>query len=165
MSSDEKTPTIGDVKTFSAKVQTENLDSALEKFLGRRTIRTVQAARRIAATNRDVKIPRNLMRQLFRLTGGFKQEHLVAPKNDPFKDYNYYMKNDYNPIAIKLGDLEVVFFEDDKRRLKTNYGPLAWLFFRGKLVARTSGNNYCWLDDNRVSGAVHSLGVKFTLLS
>lgn len=159
---DEKKPVIGDIKTFSAKIQTETLDSALKKFGGRRSIRTVQAARRIAGKKRDIKIPRNLLRQLFRLTGGFRQEQFVVPAN---LDYLYDRGNrdDYKPVAIKIGDLEVVFLKDNRGSLRTNYGPMAWLFFRGKLVASTSGNNYCWLDNNRVGGAVASLGAEFTL--
>jgi len=163
---DEKKPQIGDIKTFLAKVPTETLESALKKFQGQRTISTVLAARRIAGAKRDVKIPRNLLKQLFRLTGGFKQEQITAPEESS-RDLGYYLAGDnqgkYKALALKIGELETVFVEDNRGYLETNYGPKAWFFYRRKLVACTSGKNYCWLEDKQVNGAVHSLGVEFIL--
>lgn len=159
---DEKKPAIADIKTFSAKIQTENLESALKKFQGRRTISTVQAARRIAGATREIKIPRNLLKQLFRLTGGFQQENFIIINKSSKEDL---LRSDYKNVAIKIGDLDVVFQKDSSGRLRTNNGPRVWLFFRGVLVASdpNTWDKKLWLEERRVGGAVDSLGVEFTL--
>ena len=65
--------TIDDLKTFEVEVAAPPLEKIVEKFAGRRTRKTIAAAQRVAAKKKKIKIPRNLLRALWRATGGWKE--------------------------------------------------------------------------------------------
>lgn len=151
--------TIDQIKTLVVELQTETLASALKKFQGRRTPRTVAAARRIAAKSNRVKIPRNLLRQLFRLTGGFNPAHFKAGTE------KWNINNDWETIAVKIGDLEVVACrKKSDQALSCNYGPHVWFLYRGALVGRATCdcNSPFWLDRDRATGGIRSLAEPWT---
>jgi hypothetical protein len=147
---DEKKP-IDLVTTFVAEPTGLSLEESLKKFQGRRTLRTVAAARRITAKKRKVKIPRNLLRQLFRLTGGWKPDQIQA---------NTEVPSEKNLRLVVVGDLEAIFELEDR----LYYGPTVWLRYRGRLVAKIKNGQYDqpWLDAKKAVGAAVSLGVPYT---
>lgn len=136
-------PTIASVTTFVAELPGLPLSSALKKFEGRHGLRTLAAARRIAAKKVRVKIPRNLLRQLWRFTGGFKMGAIKASVEEPVPTKDRQGNVTGPLVAVRLGDLEAVF------RLGSDgyYGPACWLRYRGQQVGiLTSANdNGCWL--------------------
>jgi len=111
-----------------------------EKFEGNRTPHTLAAARRIQAKPRCLRVPRNLMNQLWTLTGGWEQ--ISNPFNDYVLGKKYYPSKriadcshgrktnntkrpwrEYSRI-LKVGQLEVVF-------LSTRSGYPAYLRWQG----------------------------------
>lgn len=90
--------TVKDVKTFVAELPAPTMQEILQtKFQGRKTTKTLAAARRIAKHKRTVKVPRNLLRKLFMITGGWVDEALTTK---PIFDYKIYPK-------FEIGDLTV----------------------------------------------------------
>ena len=136
-------PTINSVTTFVAELPGFPLSSALKKFQGSQSLRTLAAARRIAAKKVRVKIPRNLLRQLWRFTGGFKMGAVKASVEEPLPTKDRSGNITGPLVAVRLGDLEAVF------RLGNDgyYGPACWLRYRGQQVGiLTSANDQgCWL--------------------
>ena len=137
--------TIDSVTTFVAELPGPPLAAALGKFQGRRSGRTLAAARRISAVKTRVKIPRNLLRQLFRLTGGFDPAKLKVHTTPPPERNGGYKE-------ILIGDLGVVMGE----ALCSSYGPRAWFRFRGQWVAELRvSDTYSapWLDKAKANEA------------
>lgn len=154
---DEK-KAINSVTTFVAEVHRHTLADALAKFAGRHTPRTLRAAQRVAAKKTRVKIPRNLLRQVWRLTGGWKDGHLLPgwPPEEKIQGGQLPW--------IQVGGLEVFFCLDPQ-----NQGRLraALLRFRGLQIAGVRYNqagDYAgystWRDEARVKNLVNTLPQK-----
>ena len=79
-------PTIESVEAFEAHLPGLSFEQALEKIPGRRSLRKEQAARRLANKTRKVKIPRNLLRRLWRMTGGWAPNSIQPGWNWPGGD-------------------------------------------------------------------------------
>lgn len=136
-------PSIDSVTTFVAELPGQSLALALKKFEGPQSLRTLAAARRIAAKKVRVKIPRNLLRQLWRFTGGFQMGAIKASAEEPAPTKNKSGNVTGPLVAVRLGDLEAVFRIGDD----AYYGPPCWLRYRGQQVGIiTSANDKgCWL--------------------
>lgn len=140
--------TIDSVTTFVAELPPPSLEEVLEKFQGRRTPRALAAARRICAKKRTVKVPRNLLRQLWRVTGGWKEGSMkVGWDEEP----------DERWTSLRLGDLLVVFSPrtDDRR--------VAMISYRGFRVARIDQGYSSWLNYKKVNGAVEALSAPYVV--
>jgi len=140
------------VQTLVCTIPGAPLADVLKTFQGRRSDRTVAAARRIGAKPRTVKVPRNLLRQLFRLTGGWKEgqgEGWQACGETPPTD-----NRNVRYTSLRVGDMEVVFYLD------SCYAPAAWICYRRTFCAKLSPDyqKERWLDKAKVAAAVASLG-------
>jgi len=135
-------PTIDSVTTFVAELPGISLSEEMKKFQGKKTAKSLAAARRIAAKKKIVKIPRNLLRKLYRVTGGFHVERIEPlSKGVEFEE-------DIERQAVKLGGLLAIF-----------NGTTCTLKYNGVFAAKISGGwNGGWLDEKRVRGVASSLG-------
>ena len=136
---EEEKKFLDSVTTFVAELPGLPLAEALKKFQGKHTARTLAAARRMGAKKRQVKIPQNLRRQLWRITGGWHQWQ-PAPKVEGTPEK-----------VIRVGDIELRLHKNGRHEY--NY-----VFYRARCVAYVE----YWRDGNRLSGAFASLGVPFT---
>lgn len=136
------TPTIADVQTLVVPLPQLAIADVIKKFQGRHTPRTLAAARRIRAKSKTIKIPRNLLRQLWRITGGWKLDQVKEGWSDtPTNTWK----------VIRLGDLEVVIRGD-------NY-PRTNLLYRGQKVVNIDYGSF--LNQELVRGARDALGVPY----
>lgn len=144
-----ETPTIDSVTTFVATGICRTIEEVVASFGGRHTPRTLAAARRIRAAeaNRGIKVPCNLLRQLWRATGGWKEGALKSGWGN--------MKPDEGWKVVKFGDLEVIMSP-----ASNSYRP-AILKYRGLPVARVGEGYGDWLDVKLVSGMAATLGVSY----
>lgn len=137
---------IEDIKTTEFPRPAQELGLVLEKFQGKRTSRTLAAARRIRAAKNTMKLPRNLLRQLFRVTGGWK---------NPLKEGWNNTTPDSGWRVLQVGDLELII--QNQNGGNNFYNGV--LRYRGLPVARI--DNY-WNDQVKLRGAIQALGVSFT---
>lgn len=80
------------------------LKTALEKFQGKRTLRTVAAAQRIAEQKKNVRVPRNILRKFWRATGGWDTGRCKLTAG----------WGEYQPTTgqkVMIGDLTVYFHD------------------------------------------------------
>lgn len=138
--------TIQDIKTVEFSRPPLDLGEVLDKFQGKRTSRTLAAARRMRAAKHTVKLPRNLLRQLFRVTGGWQ---------NPLKEGWNNTTPDTGWKVLQVGDLELII--QNQSGGNNFYNGL--LRYRGLPVARI--DSY-WNDQAKLRGAVQALGVAFT---
>lgn len=149
-------PTINSVTTFVAAIEKPAIGIVLKGFTGNQTPRTLAAARRIRAKKEKVKIPRNLLRQLWRITGGWNEGRLQTgwgsqtgePTSSRSTGTQYWK-------AVKLGDLMAIMSHDGN-----SYLPCL-LLYRGKKVARLEGDwqKEVWLNASKMRDARDTLGV------
>lgn len=147
------TRTIDSVTTFVAELPGEPVQKVLaEKFQGNKTWRTLSAARRIAAKKCVVKVPRNLMRQLWRITGGWQAGYPQVGwgNNDPTPSTDRRGNTTYWK-AVTLGELTAIFNPG------SDYAPCV-LLYRGMQVGRIADWNG-WVSRERALGAAKALGV------
>ena len=151
-------PSIDSVTTFVAELSLVSTKNALEGLQGRHTVRSLQAARRIAAQKKTVKIPRNLLRQLFRGTWGFKMEAIKASTEPPRTTTG---RADHQLWTVQLGDLVVVAKTTEDGYY--NHGPSCWLQYRGQWVAQiiADPNGQTWSEKDRANGFFRVGGVPY----
>lgn len=149
-------PTIYSVTTFVAEIEQPGIQEFLQKFQGSKTARTLNAARRMRAKKNVVKVPRNLLRQLWRITGGWKETKMKAgwadmntqPDTSSRSGTKYWR-------AVVVGDLIALFGHDG-----TSYTPCL-LLYRGQKVARIQGEGYYenpWINEAIAKGTMIALG-------
>lgn len=144
------------VTTFLAERPPMNPAEALAKVGGKPTVRALRAAARIAAKKRGTKIPGHLLRQLSRLTGGWKADCLKQSAGK----YVGCSAGERKFHVLRLGDLEVRFAADFG-----TYAPVAYLLFRNALLGRIGGsesyaivyNDDVWLDKKKLLALVAML--------
>lgn len=142
MATEEK-KLLDSVTTFVAELPGLPLAEVLKKFQGKHTARTLAAARRMCK-KRQIKVPRNLIRQLWRITGGWGS--LKNPNWAFFSKVTLEKK-------VAVGNMEIMMGSHPEWR-----DPIYYLAFRGEVVAVTEN----WRDANRLNDAFASLGVPLT---
>jgi len=148
------------IETFVAEIPACTLEQALAKFHGRRTPKTLAAARRIVAAGKRVKIPRHLLRQLWRITGGWKGLSEgnadcgnIRPLDNPLEVTEFL--ETWGNNSIKTGDLNVVVEMQESSAPK-----MGVLLYRGVVVAKVASESgwshldYTWNDPAKVRGAL-----------
>lgn len=133
------------VQTFVATVPGLSLKEAVDKFQGHKTLRTLSAARRIAAKTVRVKIPRNLLRQFFIACGGFDFSQL---KNGWVNFDPIVTGWGSSVFQVPFGDLRL-YFDTDGRN-----GRAVYFGFRGRRCAHC----FSFKDWDKVRGLFSSLG-------
>ncbi len=143
---DVKKP-IDSVTTFVAEIEKPSIELVIAKFQGKHTLRTLAAARRIRGKKERVKIPRNLLRQLFRGTGGWNDNCLKPgwPSDVPS-----------SAKKVTIGDLTVSMWDTTSGR-SSGY-PGAALEYRGRKAAHVPAEWRSWRDDNKAKGFLAALG-------
>lgn len=119
--------TINDVTTFEATPDPRPIAQVMAGFEGRHTGRTLAAARRIRAKTKPMKLPANLLKAVWRLTGGWLDNALKSGWGDLKPDDNWRY------IQIGESDLVLVLEKGDYYR--------AVLLYRGYKIARFQDNN------------------------
>lgn len=116
-------PEVSDIRTLEILPPEPPIETCLAKFSGRRTSNTLAAARRMQKRRRTMKIPANLAREAFIMTGGFYPV-LVKAGWEGFSASNArYFQVGESPLVVVL--------------MKQNYGNeiLGFLLFRGQKIA------------------------------
>lgn len=153
-------PTVDDVETLVVfSRQQETLEQALGKFQGRRTPKTLAAARRLVSKRKQVKVPRNLLRQLFRATGGWQLNQLRPgwAQLTPAADWK----------RLQFGDLVVGVSPVPSGYTEAQYpaSRSAVLSYRGRKVAHIAGqwsDGQSWLSGQKLAQAVKAVGTPWT---
>jgi hypothetical protein len=136
----EVTPSISSVTTLVVELECPPPDELIRRFAGRHTGRTLAAVRRIRTKKETVKVPRNLLRQLWRLTGGWKKEFSPGwGRSVPTAEFK----------VIAIGDLKVI-----------NRDYTTFLEYRGRKVASSTDWQF-WAVDATRTGAFNALGVLY----
>ena len=143
MASEEEKKLLDSVTTFVAELPGLPLAEALKKFQGKHTARTLAAARRMCGKKRQVKVPRNLLRQLWRITGGWIE--ITVPNHDFLSRVTFEKKVTSGEAGLWSGS--------HMDRSGTYY----YLAFRGEVV----GVPQNWRDENRRNEAFMSMNVPF----
>jgi len=148
------------IETLVAEIPTCTLEQALAKFQGRRTPKTLAAARRMVAAKKRVKVPRHLLRELWRITWGWKIEWNQSPPGPTAQKTTGLLpggNQSFEGEEMRVGDLTC------KVKVNRPNGAaaeplLAVLFYRGVAVGRIVhryGEGYSpWMDNARVLGAL-----------
>ena len=133
---------ISSVTTLVVELLGPPADEVLKaKFAGRHTAKSLAAARRIAAKRQTVKVPAHLMRQIWRITGGWRQPWLRGWDTNPSSDW----------LRIELvKDLWLYLWARDQ------YSSRGLLMFRGRKIAHMPSNGF--VDDRQGQGAAKALG-------
>lgn len=135
-----------DVQTLVVTLPPPPVDEVIKKFAGHHSPRTLAAARRIAKKQSTVKIPRNIMRKIYEITGGWTDAK--AWDNDVV-----LKKDDGGYKFIKFGDTVIFLAMGSYQYLYVQY--------RGRVVARYNGYSYSWKDRKSPLAAFTALGEKF----
>lgn len=152
------------IETFVAEIPACTLEQALAKFQGRRTPKTLAAARRMTTAKKRVKIPRHLLRQLWRITGGWmglaKESadcgNIRAIDNQ--KAVKEFLEA-WSGNTLKIGDLQVVI------GIESGFPGMSLLLYRGTPVAKVSASKgwdyrYIWQDPAAVRVALAGMATK-----
>ena len=134
---------VKDVTTLVVTLPPPPLEEVIKKFSGVHTPKTLAAARRLVKKTVTVKIPRNLMREVFRITGGWKN-------SDNWKATDFVLNNDVK-FYIEVGDLKLF--------LRSDY--YVYLMYRGRLVAEIE--NYSdWVEYRKVVIPFKTIGKPYS---
>lgn len=145
-------PTIDSVTTFVAVLPGDTLEKILvEKFQGKKTPRTLAAARRIQAKKQVVKIPRNLLRQLWRTIGGWYPQYMKAGGWDQIS-----RSSSYTYSQVTIGDLKVIV------QTSGDCAYYAWLEYRSRKVAMLDQSTSNWLSYQETGKRVKAIGTPYT---
>ncbi len=145
---DQKNNKVPDsVGTFSFNLTRGDSKKILnEKLQGRKTPKAYAAARRIAAKKQRVKIPRHLVRQVWRTTGGWREVGVNYVK------WGWEYTPDTNWVAITFGgDLKLI--------MQTDGSPYCCVWYKGIKVF--SFSHYGWNDIVRAREARDALAVPY----
>ena len=136
----DKKLSIDSVTAFVAELPPMNMAEVIaEKFEGRVTRRTLCAAQRIVQKKKTKKVPRNILRQLWRLTGGWKNTECLQQAFG----------------KIDSGKFSVLYFGDAEFLIK---GDLyAWIAYRGVPLIKLRRN---WQDENKLKALISALPKK-----
>jgi len=142
---DNEKPTIESVEAFVAEFPKLKVTEIIQdKFVGRVTHRTIQAAQRIAASRRTIKVPRNILRRLWRLTGGWEEGILTSAYGKMLEAESF--------SVLPIGDAEILWPYTNKNTSE------ACLVYRGIPVLHIFANrDHSWKDESRVKALVESL--------
>lgn len=138
---------INSVTTFVAELQGLPVEEVLRiKFTGRHTARSLAAARRISAKRQRVKVPAHLMRQLWRITGGWVEDRLAA---------GWHSNPGSGSVVVRVGgDLSLI--------LRPDYPSTAFLKYRGYKVGSFNMNSGGWIKQEVVVTSAKALGVPWS---
>lgn len=131
MAKDEK------VKDFFVEVQKKSVSQALKDFSGKNTPAEVAAAQRIAKKVRRVKVPKNLLKKFWDLTGGWTELNKGWGGADESKVRKERL--------LLIGDLKVYFMDDNGSKLEYRGRPVAYI------------NCYYYKDSSRLKALISSL--------
>lgn len=116
------------VTTFEVEIDPPPLEERVNKFTGRKTSRTLQAARRMNNKKR-VKVPRNLMREAYRLMGGWTENAWQLGNWEGKMRSDLLPERGNNFLKVAIGDLLLI--------QKGKDGSV-FMFFRGYRIAYMS---------------------------